>query len=186
MPVVLNDTGMRRVLIGTVGYHNLRDYSLGPKLLPELKKMNWPDAVAVEEMNWGPIAIVQDFQSSERPYDRVVLISARPSGRPVGTITLRRWLGGLPGENKVQARVAEAVTGVISVDNLLVIGEYFGIWPGEVILVDVEPGREEMGESFTPEVQAVIPEVLRIVQCAATRDIDSLGKEVVTMRGTEL
>ena len=26
---------MQRVLIGTVGYHNLRDYSIGPKLLPE-------------------------------------------------------------------------------------------------------------------------------------------------------
>ncbi|MFQ5707583.1 MAG: hypothetical protein ACE5HO_09060 [bacterium] len=148
--------------------------------------MNWPDAVTVEEMNWGPIAIVQSFQCSDKPYDRVVLISARPSGRPAGTITLRRWLGGLPDEEKVQARVAEAVTGVISVDNLLVIGEYFGIWPREVILVDVEPGREEMGDSFTPEVEAVIPEVLRTVQGAATGNLDSLDEALVTMRGTEL
>jgi hydrogenase maturation protease len=154
---------MRRVMIGTIGYFNLRDYSIGPNLLAALQKMQWPAGVEVDEMNWGPIAIVQQFQSLPTPYDRVIFLTARSCGRPVGTMTLRRWVGGLPDAENIQARISEAVTGVISVDNLLIIGEHFNIWPEEVFLVDVEPGKEEMGETFTPEVEAVIDDVLNMI-----------------------
>ena len=44
---------MKRILIGTVGYHNLRNHSIDPVLLPQLQKMDWRDGVDVEEMNWG-------------------------------------------------------------------------------------------------------------------------------------
>jgi hypothetical protein len=113
---------MRHILIGTIGYHNLRDFSLGPKLLPDLRAMTWPPGVVVEEMNWGPIAIVQNFQALTTPYDRVVLLVANRRQRPTGTITVYRWRGGLPPPDEIQDRVAEAVTGVISSDNLLIVG----------------------------------------------------------------
>lgn len=165
---------MRRVLVGTVGYHNLRDYSIGPKLLPRLLAIDWPDGVEVDEMNWGPIAIVQHFEALPEPYDRVVFLSAMPGGRPPGTVTLRRWLGGLPSAQEIQDRVSEAVTGVISLENLLIVGEYFGIWPQEVLVVDVEPGLQEAGDTFTPAVEAALPAVISTVQQAATAVLASL------------
>jgi hydrogenase maturation protease len=165
---------MRRVLIGTVGYHNLRDYSVGPKLLPRLRAVDWPPGVEVDEMNWGPIAIVQHFEALPEPYHRVVFLSALTRGRPPGTVTLRRWLGGLPSAQEIQDRISEAVTGVISLENLLIVGEHFGIWPPEVLVVDVEPGPQEAGDTFTPAVESALPQVLATVQQAATEELASL------------
>lgn len=168
------DNGTRHILIGTVGYHCLRDYSVGPMLLPHLQEMSWPAGVEVDELNWGPIAIVQRFQAEETPFERVVILTARDQGRPPGTLTLRRWRGGLPDDERLQARVAEAVTGVISVDNLLIIGEHFDIWPDETFLVDVEPGPEEAGETFTPAVESAVPDILDTVRHAALAPSDDL------------
>ncbi len=50
---------MKKIFIGTVGYHNLRNHSIGNALLPQLQKMHWSAGVDVDELNWGPIAIVQ-------------------------------------------------------------------------------------------------------------------------------
>jgi hypothetical protein len=165
---------MRQVLVGTLGYHNLRDYSLGPKLLPQLRAIDWPPGVMVDELNWGPIAIVQDFEARSIPYDRVVILTATQRGRSSGTLTLFHWVGTLPSADEIQDRISEAVTGVISLDNLLIIGEYFNIWPEEVFIIDVEPGLQEAGDTFTPTVAKMIPAILDIVRQTATADIDTL------------
>ncbi len=152
---------MKKVFIGTVGYHNLRNHSVGSALLPQLQKMQWAIGVELDELNWGPIAIVQKFQSSPVKYDRIVLLSAieRP-GRNVGDITVYKWEGKLPDEELIQRCVGDAVTGVISVENLLIIGEYFKIWPSETYFLDIEPGPEEAGESFTEEMENAIPDII--------------------------
>jgi len=153
------------VLIGTVGYHLLRNHSVGPILLPQLNAKAWNGQVSIEEMNWGPIAIVQYFQTLEIPFDRVIfLVALERQERKIGDISVYKWLGKLPDEQQIQACVGDAATGVISVENLLVIGEFFKIWPKEVFLVDVEPGPEQAGEHLTDEVKNKIPEILRILE----------------------
>ncbi len=156
---------MKKVFIGTVGYHNLANHSIGPALLPQLQKMDWSSGVEVDELNWGPIAIVQKFQSLPTAYDRVILLAAieRP-GRNIGDITVYKWMGGLPDEELIQRCIGDAVTGVISVENLLIIGEYFKIWNGETFVVDVEPGTEQSGEQFTEEMQQAIPDLILTLQ----------------------
>lgn len=155
----------KRVLVGTIGYQLLGNHSVGPNLLPEIKQMGWPEGVTVEEMNWGPIAIVQYFEALEKSFDRVVFLVAieRPN-RMVGEIEVFKWMGGLPSEKQIQACIGDAATGVISVENLLVIGEFFKIWPSKVFLVDVEPGPEKAGEFLTQDVQNKVPEILRILE----------------------
>ena len=156
---------MKKTFIGTVGYHNLRNHSIGPALLPQLQKMQWADGVEVDEFNWGPIAIVQKFQSLPTPYDRVVLVAAiERTDRKVGEITVYKWMGKLPDEDMIQRCVGDAVTGVISVENLLIIGEHFKIWTGETFVVDIEPGPEEAGEDFTEEMQQAIPDLILMLQ----------------------
>ncbi len=156
---------MKKIFIGTVGYHNLRNHSIGPALLPQLQKMQWPEGVELDELNWGPIAIVQRFQSLPTPYDRVILIAAieRPE-RKIGNITVFKWMGKLPDQELIQRCIGDAVTGVISVENLLIIGEFFKIWQGETFVVDVEPGPEEAGEDFTEEMQQAIPDLILTLQ----------------------
>lgn len=160
---------MKKIFIGTVGYHNLRNHSIGPALLPQLQGMQWPEGVELDELNWGPIAIVQRFQSLPTPYDRVILIAAieRPE-RKVGDITVFKWMGKLPDGELIQRCIGDAVTGVISVENLLIIGEYFKIWQGETFVVDIEPGSEEAGENFTEEMQQAIPDLILTLQKLCT------------------
>lgn len=185
---------MQRVLVGTVGYHNLRNHSVGPILFPRLQSLDWPPGFMVEEMNWGPVAILQRLQAEPEPFQRIVFLTARPDEdakqdrsptRPEGRISLYRWAGGLPGQDEIQQRVAEAVTGVISLDNLLVVGEYFAIWPEEVFIVDVAPGRQEAGPELRAGVAGQVPMILQSV-----RDL-ALGrhpeaKRLPLLRGTRL
>ena len=156
---------MKKILVGTIGYHNLGNHSLGPALLPTLQSLTWPQGVDVEEMNWGPIAIVQKFQTLKSPYERVILLAAiERQGRDMGDIAVFRWMGRLPDEEMIQACIGDAVTGVISVENLLIIGEHFKIWPAETFIVDVEPGPQTAGAEFTPEVQQVIPDFINTIR----------------------
>ncbi len=156
---------MQKILIGTIGYHNLRNHSIGPVLLTQLQKMDWPKGVDLEEMNWGPIAIVQKFQTLPVSYDKMILLSAvERKERQIGEIDVFRWMGRLPDEEQIQACIGDAVTGVISVENLLIIGEYFKIWPAELFLVDVEPGPDQAGPEFTAEVNRIIPDVIDTIR----------------------
>lgn len=167
----------KRILIGTVGYQLLGNHSIGPVLLTQIQNLDWPGGVVVEEMNWGPIAIVQYFEALEVPFDRIIfLVALERQHRTMGEVTLFQWKGRLPSETQIQACVGDAATGVISVENLLVIGEFFKIWPAEVFLVDVEPGKENSGEHLTPEVVQKIPEILRILEHLAINGAGKVGE----------
>ncbi|CAN5145862.1 hypothetical protein BH24PSE2_BH24PSE2_06620 [soil metagenome] len=143
-----------RVLIGTVGYYAfVRGYPLGPAFMERLQRTLRSPGISIREMNWGPIAIVQQFESSAEVFDRVVLVGACDRGLPQGTVTLRRWLGGKLAEAAVQERVFEAVTGVIRLDNLLVIGEHFGIWPDETLCVEISLAESTLSDGILAEVE---------------------------------
>lgn len=176
----------KTIFIGTVGYHILSNHSIGPILLPKLQKLDWPAQVEVDELNWGPVAVVQQFQALDTPYDRVILLTAieRPT-RQIGDITIFQWQGHLPDEKQIQACVGDAATGVISVENLLVIGEYFKIWPQEVYLVDVEPGPEQAGEHLTEEVAVVVPTVFKTIQHLVDKGVAGL-EEIAYLRGDKI
>ena len=158
----------KKTIVGTVGYHILGNHSLPPMLLPHLKELNLPEYVAVEELNWGPVAVVQMFEAEQPPYERVIILCAiERLGRSIGQVDVFQWKGRLPDEGQIQACVGDAATGVISVENLLVIGEYFKIWHDEVYLVDVEPGPEVAGENWTQEIHDCIPEVISTIKTLA-------------------
>ncbi len=150
-----------RVLVGGVGYRNLRDGSLGPHLADVLAQQA-DDGIEVEDLSYGPVAVSHALRERP-PYDRLVLVSAVSRGRPPGTIASYRWSGALPEPSEIQARVSEAVTGVISLENLLVVCGAFGALPSDVRVVEVEPADETWGEGFSREVEARLPVVVETV-----------------------
>lgn len=81
-----------------------------------------------------------------------------------------RWDGRLPADDEIQRAVTDAVTGIIAVENTLVISRYFGALPDEVVVVEVEPERHEFGASFSPPVAAVFESACDLVWSYATRD----------------
>lgn len=152
-----------RIIVGTIGcYPFVRGYPLGSTFMERLQAPPWPADVCVREMNWGPVAIVQELEAAPRPPDRVVLVTAVDRGTAIGTVKCRRWLGGPLDPQEMQARMFEAVTGVVHVDNLLAIGEHFRIWPDEVITVEARLPYAHVGDYVLDELTtgAATPEAI--------------------------
>lgn len=163
----------KKTLIGTVGYHILGNHSMPPMLFQDLQNLSLPDHIKVDELNWGPVAVVQMFEAENPPFEKVIILCAvERKGRVIGQIDVFKWMGKLPDEEQIQACVGDAATGVISVENLLVIGEYFKVWKDEVYLVDVEPGPEVAGEQWTQEMQDAIPDIISTIKRLALGGVD--------------
>ncbi len=111
-----------RILVGGLGYRNLRDGSVGPWVADALAG-EARDGVEVEDVSYHPVGLSQNLQ----------------------------------------ARVSEAVTGVISLDNTLIVCGALGGLPDDVRVVEIEPEDEGWGEGFSATVESRLPEVVEAV-----------------------
>lgn len=152
-----------RTLLGILGYRNLSDFSVGPNLLPELKALPWHAGVEIEDLSYGPIAVVQNLEDRP-PYDRMVFLSAAKRGRPPAKLYRYNWDRPLPPDEEIHARIGEAITGVIDLDNLLVIVQHFRMLAPEVIVLEVEPLNCDSGEHSSPAVSRILPDILETVR----------------------
>jgi hydrogenase maturation protease len=172
-----------RVLIAGVGYTNLRDLSLGPLVIERLEGTAWPPGFEVDvlDASFGAVNVAIDLQeiNQRRPYDRVVVIGAVGRGRAPGTVTCFRWDGVLPPPGLLQAHVAEAVTGVISLDGLLFVCRHFGALPDEVVVVEIEPADEDAGPGFSPIVERAIEPALAAVRRAVLTPAAELARGAI-------
>lgn len=155
------------VLVSGIGYSNLSDLSFGRVLLSELAEMHWPEHVHVEDLNYGPIMIYQWFEESPIKYDKAIFVSAARRGRAPGALEVFRWDGVLPNDTEIQSRIEEAVTGAISLENLLIVCKHFGVLPEDVMIVEIEPEKEDWGLEFSPIVAARVSEAIAMVRTEA-------------------
>lgn len=143
MPAALIETEVETpwtggTLVGIVGFSTLpRSFPLGSGLMAGLRARL--PGVQVENMTWGPMHVVQRFQQPDVPRpDRVVLIGAAAICRRPGAVAAWRWRGGTLPPVAMQDRIYEAVTGVVDLENTLMIGTQFGIWPEPVWSVEAD------------------------------------------------
>ncbi len=155
------ETAKPRVLVGGMGYRFLRDGSLGPWLTDRLEGRA-EDGVEVEDLSYHAVGLSQNLQERP-PYDRLVLFGAVRRGREPGTVAAYRWDGELPERDEIQEHVAEAVTGTISLDTLLIVCGALGGLPDDVRVVEVEPADEGWGDGFSEVVERKLPEVMEAV-----------------------
>ena len=166
---------MKRTLIAGVGYGNLTDLSVGPIAIEELSREQWPDHVDVEDLSIGAVHAVHWLTARTPLYERVVFVAAadRGFGRP--RVRYYRWNGELPSDEEIQARVAEAVMGVVDLDSMLVVTQHFDALPPEVYVIEVQPLSQEFGIDATPEVRALLPEIRRLARRLAEEPSSELG-----------
>ncbi len=140
------------ILVAGVGYHHLSDLSFGPKLVERLRDMTWPDEVWIEDFSYGPIAILHWFEESPgKKFERAIFAGAVERGREPGTLATYDWFFASPPDpDVVQERVSEALTGVINLENLLIIAQHFGALPPETSVVELEPVEREWGLELSP------------------------------------
>lgn len=151
------EVGFRRVLVGGIGYRFLRDESVGPYMADTLGERA-PEGVEVEDFGYHPVGLHQNLTDRE-PYDRLIIVAAPRRGREPGTITIYQWDRVLPSPEEIQVRVSEAVTGVIDLDGLLVVVGALGGFPDDVVVIEVEPGEEGWGDSFSELIAARLPAI---------------------------
>lgn len=153
--------GELRILVGAIGYRNLRDGSVAFHVIERVAEQA-ANGLEVEDVSYHPVGLSHNLQ--DRPqYDRVVLVASVARGRTPGTITAYRWDQQLPDSEEIQTRVSEAVTGVISLDNTLIVCGALGGLPDDVRVVEVEPASEHWGEELSTEVEERLPEILEAV-----------------------
>ncbi len=152
-----------RILVAGVGYGNLRDLSVGPVLVERLRRREWPVGVYVEDLSFGAVHVLHWFQESP-PFDAAVFLAAVARGRKPGSIHRYTWMAPYLAAEEVQTRVAEAVTGIISLDTLLTVVGYFGALPPRVHVIEVEPRDQEWGAVFSPLVEAALDRVEGMIQ----------------------
>ncbi len=155
-----------RVLVAGVGYRNLKDLSLGPLVIDRMQESEWPEGIEVEDLSYGPIAIMHSLDERP-PYDRMVFVSGAKRGGEPGRISSYPWLGQLPDEEEIQTRVVEAMTGVIDLENLLIVTTYFKKLPADVVVFEVEAADDSFGEHMTPDIERVIPDLIQQLRAAA-------------------
>lgn len=160
-PVSSADRG--RTLVGGVGYTSLRDGSAGPLLVERMAGTLGPD-VDVEDLSYSPIDVMFLLQRREPAYARAIFVGAVARGAPSGTIRVSRWDPEPESPEVLQGRVAEAVAGVISLENLLHINAHFKALPEEVTVIEIEPEDEAWGEGLTPTMERALGEVATLLR----------------------
>ena len=177
-----------RTVIGGVGYRNLRDHSLGIVMSDELEPLANPPQLLIEDLCYGPVAVGQWLldEALTAPITRAVFVTAiaREDGRPPGTITAYRWDRVLPNEQEIQRAVADAVTGVILLDNTLVVTAWMRALPEETIVVEVEPIEHAFGDEMSAPVAAAYAEAKRLVMLFATDPVAAQALPVLPLGGT--
>lgn len=138
------------ILVGGVGYTFLGDLSFGAILVERLRRLPWPSSVAIEDVSYNPITVMDWLRDVPDRFDRAVLISAVERGDEPGHLRRSRWTATAHSTAEVQACVAEAVTGSIGLDNLLVIGTHFGLLPKDTTVIELEPVDSGWGEGLSP------------------------------------
>jgi len=146
-------------LLAGVGYRNLRDLSAGNAVVDALLPLTWPPGVEVEDLSYGPMDAI--FRLREARFARLIVVgpATGPIGDP-GQVRWRRWHYEPEPPAMIQERVAEAVTGVISLENLLVICAHFAALPPEVTVIEIAPGDDGWGDEFSPAVARSIAQVV--------------------------
>ena len=153
-----------RVLIGGVGYRWLRDASFGLVAGDELARLEWPPGVEVADLGYGALYVAQDLADARPPYERLILLAGVARGREPGRLYRYRWAGVAPDHEELQARIREAGAGVIDLDHLLVIAQYFGALPDDVVLLELEPVDATGGDGLSPEAAHRLPEAIALAR----------------------
>jgi hydrogenase maturation protease len=151
-------------LVASVGYTNLSDLSFGPSLMSRLKELAWPECVILEDLSFGPIAVMQQLEDAAGHFDRAVFIAGVPRGRKPGSLDVYRWSSSAFDAEEIRERINESVTGVISLDNLLTVCHFFHVLPPEVICVEAEPVSTGFGLTCSPAISSLMDAAIDVVR----------------------
>lgn len=152
----------RRVLVAGIGPDHLRDMSVGLLLIERLRHRPWPPAVQLEELIAGAVIVLHRLWDAPC-FDAAVFVAAEPRGDAPGTIRSYSWAMPPVTEAEVQARVADALMGIVSLETLLIVAGHFAGLPPRVQVIEVEPQDNGWGTRLSQPIAAVLERLERLV-----------------------
>lgn len=153
----------RRVLVAGVGYGNLCDLSVGPAVAARLRRHRWPAGVYVADLSVGAVLALHWLQQ-QPAFDAAVFVTAAVRGDAPGTVRRFDWRAPAARAEDVQARVADAVTGVIDLYGMLTVLGYFSALPRRVRVVEVEPRDQTWGPDLSAPVMRCLDRLETLVR----------------------
>ena len=153
-----------RALIGGVGYPDLSDHSISWAVVDALERRALPADVTVEDASYNPVAFAQrlDDEPAGGRFEHLIFISAISRGREAGAVTAYRWDGRLPVDDEIQRAVTDAVTGIIYLDNTLVVARHLKTLPERVTVIEIEPVIEAFGQPMSQPVADAVDYVCEL------------------------
>jgi len=155
------------VLVGGVGEVYQGDLDLGRLAVERLAAEDLGRDVAVEELHYGAVAVVQRLEDL-RP-DLLVLVGATRRGRQPGTVERRRIRALELDPDVVQAAVHDAATGYVTIDLVLEVGSGFAALPARTVAVEVEPALVGPCAELSPAAEAGLVVALELVRAEVRR-----------------
>lgn len=149
------------ILIAGIGHITLSDLGFGPQVINKLQTLKLPENVELEDFSTSAVAALHRL--TEKKYDRLILISALERGGPPGTIYREEPNVTLPDESEIQERMAESISGAISLENTLIVCLYYGTLPGDVIIIGAEPRATAPGLDLTTTLEEAVDSAIELV-----------------------
>lgn len=173
----------KKILVAGVGYQHLSDLSFGSVMVERMQEMEWPEEVWVEDFGWGPISILHWFEESPgKRFERAIFAGAVERGREPGGLYTYAWLAQKPDPEVVQDRISEALTGVISLENLLVIAQHFEALPADTTVIELEPVEQDWGSDLSETGQRQMEEAIAWIQAEVRKSPHPNGRKEARRR----
>jgi hypothetical protein len=153
------------VFVGGVGQLYQGDLDVGRVVVDRLGDLG-PGVVA-EELHFGAVAVSQRLVDLA-PHT-LVLVGSERRGRPPATVERRRVEAPDLTIDDIHGAVSDAVQGYVAIDLVVDVASGLGGLPPRVVAIEVEPVRTESDPSLSPEVAAVLDEVLELVRTEVRR-----------------
>jgi len=151
-----------RILIGGVGYAWQGDLAFGLTVFEALQRLQWPAAVEIADLSHNPIAVFQQIRAQR--YAQIILIGAVRRGRMPGGLYVYRPTDPLPLPDEIQERIVESGSGIISLDNIVIISRFYGALPTDTQIVEIEPIDDLWGAGLSPQARAALDDALALIR----------------------
>jgi hydrogenase maturation protease len=157
---------MRIVVLG-VGNTLLSDEGIGVRAIEKLQlDYDLPAEVVIIDGGTTGMEMLDDLSNA----DHIIIIDAVRSGKAPASIVK------LVGDQVPVFFKTKLSPHQIGLSDVLATLAFIGEQPGGVTVIGVEPVSLETGMALTPQVQAQLPEVLKLV----TAELHQLGVKVIT------
>ena len=151
-------------LIAGIGQPWMRDLAFGSHVVRFLASRSGISA-SVLDLSFSPIAACQLIEDGR--YRKVVFVTSRAAGRPRGIVYEATADDRVTDSDRIHAHIGDAVMGSVSLETLLVIARYRGLFLQPPAIIEIEPEDDTWGPDLSAAAQALVEPAAKLALARA-------------------